>query len=447
MKHTVTELKLRNGARGLLIHVPDASVMSFEFNFRAGEYLVAKDKWETPHLMEHMLLGANERYPKSRIFQAEIEKNGAYSNASTSAYDISYEAECADFEWERILELMLLAITKPLFLADEFDAEAGNVREELTARSNNHFRHLSLALREKYGFTAKTDDERLKLMDNVTVTDVREHYERTHTSRNLRFIIAGNLTPKRQELAEAAMGAIELPLGSERLELPPEKPKPQASPIYVHEKSVKNLYFFIDTFMLRRMRDEETDALNLVNTMLTETLYSKILGTARERGLVYGMSSGYGQTSLSGNWWFGAQVSIKNAHALFEIIVDELNNVFRGEIATEDIEAAKAYALGRFQRSAQTVAGVAGGYSGRYFFDGEIDDYYQVPRRIKAVTKTQIVETARAMFEDNVWGLGILSNCDKSFAGELYKQINSLWGESAEGTGQKHAAKATKAKG
>src|ERR1700755_1801610 len=227
MKHTVTEISLKNGAKGLLIHVPDASVMSFEFNFRAGEYLVLDpNKWETPHLMEHMLLGANERYPKSRVFQAEIEKNGAYSNASTSVYEISYEAECADFEWERILELMLLAITKPLFLADEFEAEAGNVREELTARSNNHFRHLSLELREQYGFMAKTDEERLKLMENVTVADVREHYERTHTSRNLRFISACNLTPKRQEAVQNALEHIGLPNNGTRIDLPNEKPKP-----------------------------------------------------------------------------------------------------------------------------------------------------------------------------------------------------------------------------
>lgn len=427
MKHVVTELTLRNGAKGLLIHVPDASVMSFELNFRAGEYLVDPKKWETPHLMEHLLLGANERYPKSRAFQAELEKYGAYNNASTSVYEISYEAECADFEWERILELMLLAITKPLFLADEFEAEAGNVREELTTRSNNHFRHLSLALRERYGFKAKTDEERLKLMDNVSVTDVREHYERTHTTRNLRFIIAGNLTPKRQEAVRAAFEHIELPAGNARIELPDERPKSQGTPVYIHNKTVKNLYFYIDSFMNRRMLEPETDALNLVNTMLTETLYSKILGTARERGLVYGMSSGFGQTKLSSNWWFGAQVSQRNARALFDIIIDELNNVFRGEIAAEDIEAAKAYALGRFQRSAQTVAGVAGGYSGRYFFDGVVEDYYQVPRRIKAVTKTQIVDTSAALFEDNIWGLGILSNCEKPFATDLYKQIAPLW--------------------
>jgi predicted Zn-dependent peptidase len=136
MKHTVREVCLKNGAKGLLVHVPDASVMTFEFDFRAGEYLVTEKKWETPHLMEHILLGANKAYPKARLFQAEIEKNGAYSNASTGVYDIVYEAECADFEWDRILSLMQTAMTEPLFLLDEFEAEFGNVREELSARSN-----------------------------------------------------------------------------------------------------------------------------------------------------------------------------------------------------------------------------------------------------------------------------------------------------------------------
>src|SRR5690606_34936212 len=126
--------------------------MTLEIDFRAGEYLVEDAKWEAPHLMEHVLLGANKQFPKARMFQAEFEKNGAYNNASTSAYSITYEAECADFEWERILDLMLVAISQPLFLEEEFEAEVGNVREELSSRSNNHFRHLSLALRQVYGY-------------------------------------------------------------------------------------------------------------------------------------------------------------------------------------------------------------------------------------------------------------------------------------------------------
>ena len=86
MKHTVEEVALQNGCRGLLVHVPDATVMSYDFEFRAGHDYCASDRiYETPHVMEHMVLGANEKYRDSRQFSAEIEKNGAYCNATTSS--------------------------------------------------------------------------------------------------------------------------------------------------------------------------------------------------------------------------------------------------------------------------------------------------------------------------------------------------------------------------
>lgn len=427
MRHTVSEIGLKNGARGLLIHIPNASVMTFDFDFRAGEYLVDAAKWEVPHLMEHVLLGANELHPKARDFQAELERNGAYSNATTGVYDITYEAECADFEWDRVLGLLLVAITKPLFLKEEFQAEFGNVQEEMAARGNNHFRRLSLEIRRALGLIAKTDAERLELMANVTVDDVREHYTRTHLAPNMRFVMAGNFTPQRRESITNLLEEIDLPVKGRRFALPNERPRRLDEPVYVANDSVENLYFYIDTFRRQRLSDPESDALNLVNTMLTETLYSKILGTARERGLVYGMSSGLSQTKNASNWWFGAQVSDKNAPALMRIIVEELSNVLFGNIAEEEIKSTKQYALGRFQRSAQTVGGTAAGYAGRYFFDGVIDDYYHIPERIKAVTKADIILVANAMFTQNVWGFGVLGNCGQAFARQLQDQLAILW--------------------
>jgi predicted Zn-dependent peptidase len=427
MKHTVHEVSLTNGIKGLFIHCPGATVMTFDINFRAGDYLAPQEKWEAPHLMEHMLLGANELIPKARAFQAEFEKNGAYSNASTSSYDITYEAECADFEWDRIVSLLFTAITKPLFLPEEFEAEFGNVREELTARSNNHFRHLSLALRETYGFKVKTDQERLRLMENVKVEDIHAHYESTHTTKNLRFVIAGNLPPNRRKLIQNLLSDIDLPAGETRLELPHESPVPLKKPLYIHNDTVENVYFYLDTFIHRRLNEPEVDALSLINMMLTETLYSRILGTARERGLVYGMSSGFGQTKDSSNWWFGAQVMPKNAPALFKIIEHELLAVFAGQLASEDVVSAKQYALGRYQRSGQTVGGTANGYSGRYFFDEVIEDYYKIPERIEAVTKEGIVDISREMFGQDIRGIGALGSCGEEFVEGLQRQTKSLW--------------------
>lgn len=427
MRHTVSEITLPNGAKGVLVNVPDATVMSFQFNFRAGEYLVERDIWEAPHIMEHLLLGANKHIPKARAFQAEFEKNGAYCNASTGTHDIIYEAECADFEWQRIMEWLLIAITEPLFLEDEYKAEFGNVREELTARSNNHFRHLSVALREAYGFYSVTDQERLKLMKNVSIEDVKEHYKSTHVTSNLRFVIAGKITTTRRKQIKEILHAISLPKGRGRKELPDETPSTLPKPLTIRNKTVDNYYFYFDTFLKRRMDDDELAAMSLLNGMLTETLYSRILGTARERGLVYSMSSGIGYDRTSTNWWFGAQVRPDNAHALFDIMSSELEEIFNGNLDKEEIDAAKQRRLGGYQRGYQTVGGLANYYAGPYFFDDHYIDYHSLPDRIKSVTKTQIVQGAKALFEDKVWGLGVLGNPEPGEVDQLTKQLDRLW--------------------
>jgi predicted Zn-dependent peptidase len=427
MKHTVAELKLSNGARGLFIDVPGATVMDYEFNFRAGEYLVSRPKWEVPHLMEHVLLGANEKFPKSRLFQAEFEKNGAYSNAHTSTYHITYEAECADFEWQRVLELLILAVSKPLFLRDEFKAEFGNVKDERAARSNNHFLHLHAVTREAYGLLAMTDRECLKQMRNVRLKDIVEHYQRTHFTSNLRFIIAGNLS-RRREGIKSLLEKIELPKGRGRIDLPVEQPNPIEKPVFLSRPSVKTLHFYLDTFALTRFDDPDWDALGLVNTMLTATLNSRILGEARERGLIYAMSSNLDTTRDSSMWWFGAQVIPKNAPALFEIIVSELKRVRAGDISGEDLDAAKQFLLGRYQRSGQTVSGIVAGYSGRYYFDEIIDEYDAVPDRIKAVSRDRIVRASERMFSDGLGGLGALGDAKSRKLIEPLDQITqSLW--------------------
>ncbi|HET7673208.1 MAG TPA: pitrilysin family protein [Candidatus Saccharimonadales bacterium] len=427
MKHSISEVKLKNGSEGLFIHVPDASVMSFYISFRAGDYLVPEEKWETAHLMEHLILDANEEFPRGRDFQAEFERNGAYSNASTGTHNITYEAECADFEWQRILKCMVLSLTKPLFLREEFHAEVGNVREELVSRSNSHFQQLSLALRNSYGLRATTYQNRLELVNNVTLEDVIQHYKNTHYTNNMRFVIAGKFNPTRRAQMKAILGNMELPQGPARKKLPAEKPKGLKKPLYIPNDTVDNIYFYFDTFMSRRMNDKELHAMSLINSMLTETLHSQILGAAREKGLVYGMSSNIAYDMNYTNWWFGAQVQPKNAKGLFDIIISELQKVFDGKISQADLKAAKQYRLGRFQRSAQTVSGIAAGYMWRYFFDGTVEDYLGTPKHIRAVTKSQIVNGTRELFDEKNWGLGVLGRNDRRPANRLAKQLSVLW--------------------
>lgn len=427
MKHSVTEIVTANGMRGLLIDVPEATVMNFRFNLRAGDYFAPPDQVEAAHLMEHMVLGANEKFRTGRKFNAEFQKNGAYSNAITSYVSMDYVAECADFEWQRVLELLMLAISRPYFTSEEFTAEFGNVKEELIGYQNNHQRILVDELEKRFDATGfyQTDTDHLEKLDNVDIAAVRAHYRKTHHSDNIRFVIAGNMQGRHNKITKI-LESTEFGRG-ERFAYPTASVRHLDKAFYIDRQEFKNILFELRSFKLRRLSDDERDALSMVDTMLTDTLHSLILGEAREKGLVYHIWSNSENGMNTSSWDFGAQVSKENIEALFDIVIKQIQRVQQGDIDPSDIEMAKQYRLGTFQMGSQTVASFVRSYGSRYFFDGTIHDYSAIPDRIKSVNKTRMVDVVRTMFDDDKWGLGVLSTCGEEYADKLRQKLEVLW--------------------
>lgn len=425
MKHTVSELILKNGARGLVIDVPGAQVMSTQFHFRAGNRFV-RDKgiYETAHIMEHMAFGANKRCKDAHEYEAEFTKNGAYHNAFTSDISMVYEAECAAFEWDRILELQRTAITQPYFLEEEFVSERGNVKSELTGYLNLPERLLWPKISEELGEDMLTYPERLAVLNNVKPSDIKEHYKRTHTAGNMRFVIAGDFARQRTKLEEL-LNSWELGEG-ERLPIPVDELH-SAGAFLIRRKDAPNMTFGLSVNVSRRLSDEEDNAMDFLNHILTGTLRSKMLGRARKKGVVYSMFSDTSTFEHNSSWDFGAQANIETAGQLIDIMVEEISLVLNGEVSEEDIDAAKSYALGRHQMGAQTVARIDAWYAGRYFFDGKIEDFMAQPNIIKQVTKEQIVETARQFFAANCWTFGVYGNTDIAFVRELATKFEPLF--------------------
>jgi predicted Zn-dependent peptidase len=406
MKHKVEVVTLPNGAKGLLIDVPDATVMNFDFNFRAGDYLSPAGKWDVAHILEHMVQGANKRFEKSSDFSKEFCRNGAYYNASTGTYDMSYEAECADFEAERILDLFCLTIEAPLLLKSEFLAEKSNIKEELKGLSNNHFWSLSLNLGAAMGFCEINYVEREKMLVNINLADVKKHYKNTHVASNLRFFIAGNISGRRHKILDR-IKSMTLAPGTGRIDIVDEKLKGTAKPLLLSNPTVENVYYRWETVLDHVLTDPEDYASAALLGTLLGTMHSRIFGRARELGMVYSIHYGKYRTKNNQVWWIGGQVSPDNIYELFKLMSSELKSVARGNFTQKEIEEARQYALGNFQRSAQTVGQLLGGYYGRFVYEDQIEDYDKVPDMINAVTKKQVIESAKMLLnKNNPWGLG-----------------------------------------
>ncbi|MCL2038377.1 insulinase family protein [Candidatus Saccharibacteria bacterium] len=427
MKHTVKEVKLKNGARGLFVHVPDATVMNFQFLFRAGFRFARPEVYEVAHLLEHMAFGANARHKNQTEFENDFTQNGAYHNAYTSDNLVCYSAECADFEWERILDLQLLSIAEPKFNHTELQAELGNIKSELTGYLNDYMRLLWPEVQIRVGEPVLTLQDRLATLANVRLDDVWAHYNQTHTAKNLRFVISGNFASRTARLLELLESAKFDP----GLELPfPVDSYHSNTPELIAKADASNISFGFSFVLPRRLENKEIDAIGGLNHLLCGTMSSRIFGEARRRGLAYGV---FAETQLgqqSASWDFGGEANPETIEKLFSIITRELKSVAAGEITKNEVAAGHSYALGRLQMQGQTVAQTANFYTGRYVNYGEIDDYSRMEERIHAISQRGMQAIAQEFLAEGQLALvAVGKKRDQKLTQDLGAKLEALRGQ------------------
>ena len=429
MGFKVEEIKTKGGAKGLLIHVPGANTMTFEFEFRAGDrYAVSLEKSETPHIMEHLAFGANAKYSSMRKNSSVLQKNGASTNAYTSQTSLAYYATCADFEWKRILSHLLLQLESPKFLPKEFEAEFGNVKEELALRWNYDTTRLFQLHNKNVGLDELTFKDRLSLMDNVVHQDVIDHYHRTHTQKNMRFIIAGKISTARKAAILSLMDNFKLQTGDRRLKMT-KGGKPQKKPLlFINKDDSSALSIVTEMFLPKSISKKEVLSAKLLSNMLTGTLHSKILGKAREKGWVYDLASGCSNWREYPGFEFFMQVSEANALNVIKLITFELQKIAKKGIKLSDLNSVKKYALGSFQKSLQTPSNYVAYFANDYYEEDEIRDYQNYKQKLDEVSTEDLSNILDKFIEGKTQTISILGvSSDQPLAKQLEKQYLKLW--------------------
>ncbi len=422
MKHSVEEIQLKNGAKGLLIDIPGASVMATRIEFRAG-MMYAKNHsiYELPHVVEHLAFGANAKFRDEQAFEAEFTKNGAYHNAWTSDISVCYETECADFEWDRIMALQRVSICEPRFNEEELKSEKANVKSELTGYMNDYYRLLWPRVQQAVGEDVLDLTARRETIANIELKDIREHYRRTHTAKNMLFIIAGKIRGRRKKIIKE-LESWPLKEG-EKFEIPISDLKTTEA-VAIRRKDASNITFGFSLVTPRHLDPGEAFAMNCLNHILNGTTNSQIFGKARKRGLVYGMGSSLAVNAGSSYWDFDGEVDVENADELFSLIQEGMMKALNGEISDKDFEAAKSYALGRFQMGAQTPSQIADYYAENYFVSETVEKYDNMPNLIRGIDKARMIELAREFAGSGIKGFAAVSSVEKAVISGLEARLN-----------------------
>ena len=242
---SVTEIKLTNGLQALLINLPDSPAMEFDVSFRAGDYRCPASKPDLAHFLEHLVLEATEDYPTPGEFTRAVRLNGGWCNATTTSANVEYESVVPDFDWERVFDLMLAAVSQPLFLPAGFSTEREVIRQELARCLDNPPEVLQGEVLPQIGFSVLRTAERLAKLDAIGLADIKRYYRRTHGPHNARLLVAGHLPPARRRWIKRQLEQLSWRSDSvRRPPLPPEKLNGQGL-IYVPDAKVKTVYYYL----------------------------------------------------------------------------------------------------------------------------------------------------------------------------------------------------------
>ena len=409
MQHSVSKVVLTNGAEGLCIDVPSASVTSIDIVFRAGDYLSPAGKTDTAHVLEHMVLGANKKYPTAKLFSREFTKHGAYNNAYTGDYHMGYEAECEASESERIIDLLCVAIESPLFAQADFDAEIGNVREELKMRRNNDDNELTLSLENAMGFIVKSYRERAKELPAITLRDIERHYTKTHASRNMRFVIAGPIAQYADKIKQR-LTALAIQVGDEYIPLPTESPQRLTVPFVMHNDNLDNVCYRWEVALPAFASYLQQDSLSALQDILFSGFHSRVFGELREKGLVYGIFGGFYETKDHAVNAISGQVQAENIYEVFKILLRELQDIASKGVTTQELDELKKRVFGELQRYHQTPSQLINWYRSPFIAKGELVYFDSLSQRIDAITNESIMQATQQLLASNIAGLGVMHN-------------------------------------
>lgn len=191
---------LPNGLTVIVVDNPGVPLVTVEVVVRNGSFTQTPAYEGLAHLYEHMIFGANLRWPSSGEFMNRLSELGADFNGTTSEERVNYYLTLAADSIEPGMRALAAALRTPLFRADEIERERQVVIGEYDRNESDPFYHLQRATgRALYGtaWSRKNPLGERSVILGATPEKMREIQRRYYVPNNTALLVAGDVRPAR----------------------------------------------------------------------------------------------------------------------------------------------------------------------------------------------------------------------------------------------------------
>jgi predicted Zn-dependent peptidase len=389
---------LPNGIR--LVHLPTTSAVAHcGIIINAGSRDEMPEEHGVAHFIEHMLFKGTKRR-KSYHILSRLEDVGGELNAYTTKEETAIHASFLKEHYSRAMELVADLLFSSTFPLPEIEKEKEVVIEEISSYLDNPAEYIFDEFEEMVFPDQPIGRSILGMpatVRSITGDTIRRFIKRNYTTSQMVFCSVGAVSPK-QIISLFAKHFGHVPAGDNTRR---KRSEYLYNPVSTEKKTDTWQNHCIIGNIAYDLHDSRRMGLFMLNNILGgQGMNSRLNLSLREkRGYAYNVESVYNPYTDTGlvTIYFGTDN--RNLGKSIALIYSELDRLRRQPLGTLQLSRAKSQIKGYLARAYENHESLMLSLGKSLLIFDRIDTMEETFRKIDAVTGSELMETAAAVFD------------------------------------------------
>lgn len=366
---------------------------------QVGSQLDPLEKLGLAHFTALGLMRGTQTADFQTIFD-RLESAGASLGFGASVHNTSFGGRCLAEDLPLLISTLADCLIQPVFPVDHMERLKTQLLTGLAVRAQDTADMAALEFDtllfpgHPYG---RPEDGYVETVKAISQPDLVEFHREYFGAQNMVIVVVGAVNPLELfDLVEKHLGGWQHKAQHNLPQNPPIQPLTGTltRSLEIPGKSQSDLV--MGTLGPKRKAPEYLPTL-LGNSILGQFgMMGRIGESVREKaGLAYYASTSVNAWIESGSWEVSAGVNPENLDRAIELVKKELARFVSEPVSFEELADNKSNFIGRMPLTLESNSGVANTILNLERFDLGLDYLQQYPQRISAITREDILDTAR----------------------------------------------------
>ncbi len=406
MESKTKKSSLENGVRILTKAMPNVRSVSMGVWVNVGARDESDSENGLSHMIEHMIFKGTHKRSAFQIAK-EFDAVGGQTNAFTSFENTCYHARVMDTHCATMADILTDIFLNSAFHEDEIEKERPVIFQEISMVEDNPEEYVHVLSGRSYWGDNPLGRSILGTRENILKYDskaVRSFFHHFYQPDQIIISAAGNVDhdrfvnlvgPEFEKInSDSRLGKRMTPMGNPQIRL--------------HHRNLEQTHICLGTGGIA-ITDPRRYAFSLLNTIFGGNMSSRLFQNIRERkGLAYSVYSFVSSFEDTGMFGAYAGVSPENALETTRLMIQELRNLRKERVQTDELTDAKNFTRGNLLLASESVDNQMVRLA-----QNEINFKRQIPLKealemIDAVSEDDLLDLADSLIQDDSLALTVL---------------------------------------